>query len=238
MAFYTQADKVAIQSMQTDDKQMKEIEKAKKNKSKRSMGRPLSQDELAKLKPIALEFDTAALEQELKDNNKYLKEVGLSELTWEELYGEKFTEKPTNKNAFEHYIEIEVQDTGCRVCISDNGFNKGQEWATKLGKPTQKLKTGELFWSLPCNYFVFGGKRYSVSKVSGAAQHGSVHILWSSMNPKIVLYEAEDSRWIEHGRKMKQKHGCKARAVRKTNNITSYVAMVCPENLMKIPNKK
>lgn len=165
MAFMTKADKAAVQSMQTDEKGMREIERARKNKGKRVRGRSISPERAAQFKSLQQEYDQQVIEQNFKDNNKVLIEAGLEPMTWEEIYGDKIQEHATSREAAEHYIEIVVDDDHCRVMISDDGFNRGQKFMTALGKGKTLRSGQEIYWNLPPKAFKFGGKGYSILKI-------------------------------------------------------------------------
>lgn len=234
----TKADRLAIQQLQTDEKGMKEIEKARKNKGKRSVGRPVSEEARQQYKGIKNEFDKKVLQDNLKENNKILKEAGLPELTWEELYG-KEKKKKVNPDSIERSIELDCCDEELRVAVSDEGMEFASVLKTRFGKPTWHSKEGAALWILDSKCFVFGGKRFQVAKSSGDANHGHIHILWTSHLPDVVYYETTDSRWINHGATIFEKNdGCKKYKARRKGESFTEVSYFFPKELMKVPSKK
>lgn len=226
MAFMTKADKAAVQSMQTDEKGMREIERARKNKGKRVRGRPISPERAAQFKSLQQEYDQQVIEQNFKDNNKVLIEAGLEPMTWEEIYGDKIQEHATSREAAEHYIEIIVDDDHCRVMISDDGFNRGQKFMTALGKGKTLRSGQEIYWNLPPKAFKFGGKGYSILKNSN--HDTQLYVEWNSQQPKWVVVYVEASNWIAHCDKLLEKYGG-----RKKDN-----KYLLPSSLMSIPKIK
>lgn len=217
------ADREAVRSMQTDEKGMKEIERARKNRGKRHVGRPISEELLKQYMPLRLEFDQKVLEQNLKENNKILAEAGHNPISWDEIYDKKVEETKTSRDAFEHWIEMVADDNHCRIMISDNAFSRAQQYLTKLGKGKTLRSGSEIYWDLPCKCFVFGGRRYSVLKSSKGDTE--VHVIWSSQQPKWVVAETDASNWLKHFENLLEKHGGR----RKDNQF------LLPSTLLSIP---
>lgn len=213
MAFLTKDDKEVIQSMQTSDAELKEIEKAKKNKGVRSRGNVYTLEEYKKLRGGAIlhSYDTDILEKNRKENAVILKDAGYADTDAEELLADnkkRKKKKKINPDTEEHTIGIEVCDDYCIVSVSSDKLPFYAEMCTRYGNPKEKKDyVGDHVWRLPCDNFTFGGRRYTVAKTKTPNYHSYTTVFWSNLNPDAVYIETSDTRWMNNIEKLQEKYG-------------------------------